>query len=206
MFRRFDVLLTNNPSCSEPVKDLVVDDFRWYDKDGFELNSAEYQYYQAMKYPVEHKILNHNSWQEPWFALEDSVEGLIVDHAMFLCRCNYSGHAEEQIKKYKKSIPNADYLLQTRTKWGFDFALDAVRDGQVFEVLHVEYDSNDYEEFCNKFIHFEYLVRHTDWFDSANRVWEQRDQWKALKGFDQNHWKANYLIGWKRSEYLEKAV
>lgn len=206
MFRRLDVYLTSNPVCSKPVDSLIAEDFRWYDKDGFELNNAEYKYYQAMSHPVKHGILNHNCWQQPWFELESGVEGLIVDHAMFLCRCNYSGHAEEQIKKYKKSIPTADYLLQTKTKWGFDFALDAVRDGEVFEVLHVEYDCNDYDNFCKRFIHFEYLIRHTDWVNCADQVWEKRDQWKQLKGFDQNHWKAKYLLGWERAEYLEKAV
>jgi hypothetical protein len=55
-------------------------------------------------------------------------------------------------------------------------------------------------------IQFDWKVRHTDWQDAADQVWEQRDQWQHLKGFDQNHWKAEYLLGWSKAEYTEKAV
>ena len=206
MFRRLDVNLMSNPVCSKPVNNLISEDFRWYDKDGFELNDAEHQFYHAMGYPVDYGLLNHNCWQEPWFELEREDTGLLLDHAMFLCRCNYVGEAEKQLHEYKKTIPAAGYLLQTRIKWGFDFALDAIRDSTIFEVIHIEYDSNDYQHFTDRFINFEYLVRHTDWIDCADRVWAQRDKWQSLKGFDQNHWKANYLLGWNKAEYLEKAI
>ncbi len=55
-------------------------------------------------------------------------------------------------------------------------------------------------------LNFEWTVRHTDWLDAADRVWSQRDQWQHLQGFDQNHWKAEYLLGWKKAEYTEKTV
>lgn len=181
-------------------------DFQYYDKDGFELNRAEQKFYAAMNYPIHHPILNHTCWQEPWFELEESVQDLILDHSMFLCRCSYEREAAEQLAELKKTVAAADYLLRSRRKWGFDFALDAVRDGQTFEVLHVEYDHYDYEHFKNRMICFEYQVRHTDWHDAADRVWQHRDQWQQLVGFDQNHWKADYLLGWKKAEYTEKTV
>jgi hypothetical protein len=97
--------------------------------------------------------------------------------------------------------------MRTRAKWGFDFALDAVTPcGTVFEVLHVEFDSNDYDHFKNRMFMIEYAIRHTDWQDAADRVWAQRDQWQQLKGFAQNDWKAKYLLGWSKGEYTEKAV
>ena len=206
MFRRHQVTLMSNPSCSNPVTDLCSKDFRYYDKDGFELNQAEQKFYTAMQYPIDFPILNHHCWQEPWFELERTNLGLILDHSMFLCRASYEGAAEAQLKELKHSIPTADYLLRTRRKWGFDFALDAVCDGETFEVLHVEYDNCDYEDFKNRMILFEYTVRHTDWRDAADRVWAQRDQWQHLQGFDQNHWKAEFLLGWRKAEYTEKSV
>lgn len=206
MFKRYDVTLMSNPICLIPVDNVLPEDFQYYDKDGFELNIAEQKFYAANKFPIQHHILNHTCWQEPWFALEDSVDGLVLDHSMFLCRAAYNGAALDQLLRLKKDIPFADYLTRTKIKWGFDFALDAVRDGETFEVLHVEYDKNDYESFVNNMIHFEWKVRHTDWRDAADRVWAQRDQWQHLTGFEQNHWKANYLLGWSKSEYTEKAV
>lgn len=206
MFRRHDVTIKSNPVCLKSAKTISKDDFRYYDKDGFELNKAEQKFYAAMDYPINDPILNHTCWQETWFELEQDNLGLILDHSMFLCRCNYAGDAYDQLEELKKSVPLADYLIKTRPKWGFDFALDAVRDGVTFEVLHVEYDHKDFEQFRNRMISFEWTVRHTDWQDAADRVWAQRDQWQSLVGFDQNHWKAEYLLGWQKAEYTEKTV
>jgi hypothetical protein len=196
----------SNPSCDRAADDVELSDFQYYDKDGFELNLAEQKFYAAMKFPIHYPILNHTCWQEPWFELEQQDQDLILDHSMFLCRCGYNGAASEQLQKLKQQTPLADYLLKTKVKWGFDFALDAVRDGTVFEVLHVEFDHNNYEAFNNRMIQFDWTVRHTDWHDAADRVWNRRSEWQHLQGFDQNHWKAEYLLGWSKAEYTEKAV
>ncbi len=207
MFRRHQISLMSNPSCSKPAENLNFDDFRFYDKDGFELNQAEQKFYSAMGYPINHPILNHCCWQEPWFELERDDLKLILDHSMFLCRCDYEGEASEQLKELKSKVPLSDYLLRSKRKWGFDFSLDAVSDdGTVYEVLHVEYDNYDYETFKNHMINFEWTVRHIDWQDAAKNVWKQRSQWQNLTGFDQNHWKAEYLLGWKKAEYTEKTI
>ena len=195
----------SNPVCENTATDLTKDDFRYYDKDGFELNQAEQKFYAANDLPIV-DCLNHLCWQEPWFELERNDPDLILDHSMFLCRASYERAAAEQLESLKSEIPVADYLLRTKKKWGFDFALDAVREGTAYEVLHVEYDNYDYETFKNRMIGFEWTVRHTDWCDAARRIWTQRDRWKNLRGFEQNHWKAEYLLGWKRAEYTEKTV
>jgi hypothetical protein len=206
LFARQDITLISNPVCTNPV-DLQPNDFQYYDKDGFELNQAEQKFYAAMNYPIDIPILNHCCWQQPWFYLERDDLGLILDHAMFLCRCNYSGQAQRQLEKLKPTVPTADYLLRTRVKWGFDFALDAVAPcGTVFEVLHVEFDSNDYDYFNTRMFNVEYAIRHNDWQDAADRVWKERTQWQDLKSFAQNDWKAEYLLGWKKGEYTEKAI
>jgi len=205
VFRRLDITLISNPICSQSAT-VETEDFRYYDKDGFELNRAEQKFYRSNSLPVL-DCLNHLCWQEPWFELEDRESNLILDHSMFLCRASYEGPAREQLLDLKPTVPTADLLLRTRQKWGFDFALDAVsEDGTVYEVLHVEYDNYDYDLFKDAMLMFDYRVRHTDWFDAANRIWANRDKWQHLQGFEQNHWKAEYLIGWKRAEYTEKSL
>lgn len=195
----------SNPVCTKAAE-IETEDFQYYDKDGFELNFAEQKFYSIMGFPIWNRILNHCCWQEPWFELEKNHKDLVLDHSMFLCRCNYNGAALEQLHEMKKEEPLADYLIRTKIKWGFDFALDAVRDDTTFEVLHVEYDSHNYDQFKDRMIRFEWSVRHTDWQDAADRVWQARDQWQDLHGFDQNNWKANYLLGWQKAEYTEKSV
>ena len=207
MFKRIDVTLVSNPVCTKSVTGLSTDDFAYYDKDGFELNIAEQKFYAAMDYPINHPILNHHCWQESWFELDSKHTNLILEHSMILHRCGYTGDALNQLYEFKTIVPTADYLIKTRAKWGFDFALDAVsEDGTVFEVLHVEYDSNDYDHFKTRMISMEFDIRHKDWVDCAQCVWQQRDQWQDLKGFKQNDWKAEFLLGWNKAEYTEKAV
>lgn len=207
MFRRHDVHLMSNPTCTRRAEGIEVEDFQYYDKDGFELNVAEQRFYSAMGYPIWHGILNHHCWQEPWFELENTNIGLILDHSMFLCRCSYDREAAEQLLELKQTQPLADYLLRSRRKWGFDFALDAVaEDGTCYEILHIEYDHYDYDKFKNRMINFEWVVRHTDWIDAGNRIWAKKSEWQGLTGFEQNHWKANFLLGWSKAEYTEKSI
>lgn len=207
MFKRHEINLLSYAVCNQSVCDLSEEDFYYYDKDGFELNKAEQKFYRAMNYPIDAPILNHCCWQQPWFELEKDIDDLLLDHCLFLCRCNYEQAAAEQLTKLKPTIREVDYLLKTKRKWGFDFALDAVnQDGDLFEVLHIEYDNFDFDVFSTKMVHFEWIVRHTDWRDVARRVWENKDDWLHLKGFGQNDWKANYVLGWRRAEYTEKTV
>lgn len=205
MLKRLGFELKSNPICSTEVDGLVPEDFFYYDKDGFELNLAERKFYLAQGYLL-NDCLNHVCYQQPWFALEKEDLGLIIDHSIILHRCSYSGKAKEQLEKLKPQIPYADLLLKTKSKWGFDFALDAVLDGQVFEVIHIEYDSKDYDLFKSRLISVEYSIRHMDWVSAAKTVWDKKQEWQSLKGFEQNHWKANYLLGWNKSEYTEKTI
>lgn len=207
MLKRFDVKIVSNPVCNEPIYDIVAEDFKFYDKDGFELNRAEQKYYEMMKHPIDHPILNHRCWQEPWFKLERQDSNLILDHSMILHRCRYEGHAAYQLSKIKQTIPEVDWLLNTPQKWGFDFALDAVSDdGKVFEVIHIECDSKDFDTFSKRMIAVEHTIRHVDWIDAAKRIWNCRDKWQSLKAFSQNDWKAEFLLGWKKAEYTEKSL
>lgn len=207
MFKRNEISLISNPTCSQPVANIDTIDFKYYDKDGFELNLAEQAYYRQMGHPIDSNILNHKSWQEVWFELEKGVDQLILDHCMILYRCNYSDQALKQLEKLKKTIPSVSLLINTPQKWGFDFALDAVsKEGAVFEVLHIEYDHQDYDHFNDKLLAIDYKIRHTDWKSAADSVWQHRDQWQHLKSFAQNDWKAEFLLGWKKAEYTEKSL
>jgi hypothetical protein len=206
VFHRHNVTLMSDPVCRKSVDELHLEDFRYYDKDGFELNKAEQKFYLANDLPVI-DCLNHLCWQEPWFELERSDLGLIVDHSMFLCRASYGGEALNQLSFMKPTVATADLLMRTRQKWGFDFCLDAVsEDGTVFEVLHIEYDNYDYHTFREQMQRFDFSVRHTDWQDSARQIWNKRDEWQHLSGFAQNDWKSWYLIGWRKAEYTEKSI
>lgn len=207
MFIRHDTYTTSNPVCYKHVDVLSPLDFRYFDKDGFELNVAEQKFYSAMNFPITENILNHTCWQVPWFSLPKNFAGLFLDHAMVLQRCEYQGSARDQIEAIAQDIPSAGFLLQIQPKWGIDFDLNGVApDGTVFEILHIEYDLHDYAEFKEHRDSFERLVKKTDWTGVAQEIWEQKPIWSELQGYDQNHWKAKYILGWEYAEYLQKAI
>ena len=206
MFQRLDITMMSNPVCRKTAAELDDSDFKYYDKDGFELNKAEQKFYQANGFPII-DCLNHLCWQEPWFKLEGNNKKLILDHSMFLCRASYGERALEQLEKSKKAVPTADLIMRTRQKWGFDFCLDAIADdGTVYEVLHIEYDNYDFLTFRDQMLLFDVKVRHTDWYDCAEQIWQKRDEWQHLSGFAQNDWKSWFLLGWRKAEYTEKSI
>ena len=206
MFTRIDVPLVQDPRCTQALTFTPNEqDFRYYDKDGFELCQAELKYYELEGHPIDQPILNHRLWQEEWLTMDHPR--LMLDHAMILHRCDFQDGAREQLEVIKRTIPQADLLLRTKQQWGWDFDMDYVRDdGEIFEVLHVELDFNDFNEFRDRLYEFEDRINRMDFEDSAKRIWRARDEWQHLKGFTQNDWKANYLLGWEKSEYTEKAV
>lgn len=208
MLHRANTMILGNPLCREVVEDLCVEDFDYYDKDGFELNIAEQKFYRAAGYPIDYNCLNHTCYQEKWFEIEPSGTdaGLIIDHSLILHRCNYGGNALDQLNYWLEKTPKAQFLINTKAKWGYDFALDFCENGIIYEILHIEVDSTAYKEFCNKLILMEQFIRHTDWVDVSKKVISKKDEWQHLKGFEQNHWKANFVLGWGKAEYTEKVA
>jgi hypothetical protein len=197
--------IIEKPTCSNQA-DVSSFDFQYFDKDGFELTLAEQKFYDAMGYPIHYEALNNRCWQEPWFFI-DSNDKILLDHCLILHRADFSGYALEQLQQLKKHIPQASYLINCKRKWGFDFALDAVdSDGNCFEVIHIEYDCLEHNKFCEQLDKTEKQIYNIDWFDAAKRIEQHKDKWQHLKGFEQNHWKAEFLMNWSRAEYLEKTT
>jgi hypothetical protein len=203
MFQSCNVQMIELPVCDK-IAQVKGTDFLYYDKDGFELNVAEQKYYRAKGYPI-NDTLNHKCWQEDWFTIQS--QSLMFDHCMILHRCSYGGEAREQLMSKASVSPRAQLLLQTRAKWGYDFALDCVSPtGEIYEVIHVEQDSTDFSDFMERKNRFEQIVLSLDWNNVALRVWQNKHEWMHLKGFEQNNWKSKFILGWEKAESIEKCV
>jgi len=200
-----DYNILKDPICTKPNYNILdAEDFRYYDKDGFELNRAEIGFYKSSGYKLNNS-LNHYCFQQNWISINHA--NLYLDHCLILHRCSYDQEAYEQLHNLRRRIPAASYIMNTRAKWGFDFALDAVDpDSNLYEVLHIECDYTSHDEFLQELDRTQKRILEIDWLDAAQRVLAARDQWTGLKGFEQNHWKAKFLLGWSKSEYTEKTI
>jgi hypothetical protein len=205
MIKVCDYSVLSDPVCTKPNYNIFdSQDFRYYDKDGFELNCAEIGFYEAMGYQLD-RSLNHLCFQQNWLEIDGT--GLCLDHCLILQRCRYSHEAHDQLFMLRKTIPAASLVMNTIAKWGFDFALDAVdHDHNLYEVLHIECDYTSYDEFCHQLDQVQAKLMQIDWHDAARRILSNKEKWNGLKGFEQNHWKSNFLLGWNKAEYTEKTI
>lgn len=193
-------------TCREEAHYLKYGDFDWYDKDGFELNSAEKKFIQANKYELSN-CLNHWAWHCEWLKLDHlfgRANGLHLDHCMLLHRGNFADDALAQISCFLH--PGAIFMTEARCKWGLDFAVDHVDSNRnAVEVLHIELDDYDLNRLRDKKLELEQWIMNQDWLDLAARIRKYKNEWQHLKGFAQNDWKANFLLGWTKAEYTEKS-
>lgn len=206
MLFRVPVKLIENPICTQRVEGLTAEDFRYYDKDGFELNKAEQKFYEAMSYPLDQEILNHRCWQETFYhSVSDS--GVFIDHAMILHRAHYSAGAKRQLEELKAKWPLADLLLRTKRKWGYDIAIDYLdTDGTIYEIFHIEYDDYNYQSFVKKLGELDTFIQSTDWDSISKEVIARKAEWQNLPGMKQTDWKTKFILGWDQSEYTLKSI
>lgn len=204
MIIKNDFWFDSEPILREKAEGLETEDFRYFDKDGFELCVAEQKFYKANNIHLDNS-LNHPCCQQEWLNIKS--DDIFVDHALILHRFAYDGEASEQLKSIEKYAPQANWLLNAPMKWGFDLAVDSISSGRhMFEVVHIEYDSFFHHDFNDKLYYTFDQIERMDWTKAAQQVWHHRDEWMYLKGFHQNHWKSKYLFGWNKAEYTEKMI
>ena len=78
--------------------------------------------------------------------------------------------------------------------------------GEIVEILHIEHDSHNFTQFVETLVKFERTVLEMDWESAKQAIIKQRHEWQHLRGYRQNDWKAQYLIGWEKAETTEKAI
>ena len=209
MFNVHDFIHPSDLVCTEAT-DEALDHrhFQYFDKDGFELNTAEQLFYRANNIHIDAGFLHKPAWMDNWLMQDDNPlwgTKFFLDHSFTCYRCCYRGKARDHIEGYAEHHPPARQLLQIRPKWGFDIDLNAVADtGEIFEVLHIEYDTYTYKDFNEVRNRVTDQLLNIDWESAADEIWHRRDEWNLLKGYKQNDWKANLLLGWEYSEYIEK--
>ena len=155
-----------------PASDLAL-----FDQNGYDLTGLEQRYARANGTQAHAHREHRHALKAPWFAQPERVEGAVLNHSLLFERKGYSGEALQQLEQWAKINPLIYKIIRIRPKWGLDFSMDyADRDGNVFEVLHWEYDGFDYGEVEARKQQLETRFAAIDWDDAATRILRQKDQ------------------------------
>ncbi|MBX3630090.1 MAG: hypothetical protein KF908_09285 [Nitrosomonas sp.] len=172
-----------------PACDLAL-----FDQNGYDLTDLEQRYAEA-NHTQSHAHREHrHALKAPWFTQPERVEGAVLNHSLLFERKGYTGEALQQLAYWAEANPLIYKVIRIRPKWGLDFSMDyADRDGNVFEVLHWEYDGFEYGEVETRKQQLEAKFAAIDWDDAAASILKQKDHWHHLDFFAQSDWKCNYF-------------
>lgn len=197
------ITLTNNQFNAngywdQPIAKILyqptIEDLDLFDQNGYDLTPLEqhFSYGNRIK-PKKHR--DHlRALKEDWFTQSPTVEGSHLNHSLLFERKAYTGEALDQLTHWAKQLPLINKVIALRPKWGLDFSMDyADRAGQVFEVLHWEWDSFDYDEICAVKDAVEPVLSAIDWQDASQQILQRKAEWHHLDFFAQSHWKCKYF-------------
>jgi len=132
--------------------------------------------------------------RQTWFEDDSPEHGAHINHAVMFERKGYSGEALQQLTTWAGYRPQFHKLIAMRPKWGLDFSIDyADRDGNVFELLHWEYDGFQYDEIQAKKTKMEEFLINQDWPDRARVMLTRKEEWHGLGFFEQSEWKTRFF-------------
>lgn len=166
-----------------------------FDQGGYDLSPLEKLYAAANDQRFCAHREHRHAIRHTWLASPPAKnEGAVLNHALLFERKGFAGDALDQLNEWAQANPLLYKLAKLRPKWGLDFSMDyADRDGNVFEVLHFEYDAFLHDEVQTRVDAYTALFLSTDWDDLARRVLARRDEWIDL-GFEaQSAWKCDFI-------------
>lgn len=173
-----------------PEPDMV----ELFDANGYDFTELEKLYATANQKQTQNHRPHRHTYKQPWFEQAIKYEGAVLNHALLFERKGYAGAALNQLLEWTKINPLLHKVAQIRPKWGLDFSIDyADAAGNVFEVLHWEYDGFNYNEIELQRAKHEFKFLNTDWDHAAQQLLRHRDQWYHLDFFSQSNWKCDYF-------------
>jgi len=166
-----------------------------FDQNGYDLTRLEQMYAVAnARYTTKHRDREHITLRQTWFQDRQPEDGAHINHAVMFERKGFDGEALEQLQSWAKAEPHLYKLVNMKPKWGLDFSIDYCdREGNVFELLHWEYDGFKFDEIAEKKSVMEDLLKKQDWSDRAKVMLERKNEWHHLDFFAQSDWKTKFF-------------
>jgi len=166
-----------------------------FDQNGYDLTPIEILYSQVNDNSHStHRNHAHVALKQEWFQQCEKTHGSVINHALIFERKAYAGAALAQLQTWATQLPMLYKVCRMRPKWGLDFSMDwADAEGNVFEILHYEFDSFDYQEIHDLKISLEQKFLVTDWDAAAQELLRRKSDWHHLGFFEQSDYKCEYF-------------
>jgi len=188
----------SNPYFNKPIDQNfvpTVEQTELFDQNGYDLTPLERLYAEANGQAGRWHRPNHYALKYDWFVDEqNAVSGAHINHALLFERKGYAGAALEQLERWAQHNNLIYKIIKMRPKWGMDISVDYVdSNGNVFELLHWEYDGFNYQEIADKKIHIEKFLLSIDWDHAAREMIRRKSEWHHLGFFEQSAWKTEFF-------------
>ena len=194
-----DNKFNSNPFWSQTIKSVFAcppkDTVEMFDQNGYDLTKLEQLYAVANgENTTKHRDAEHITLRKTWFEDDSPESGPHINHSVMFERKGYTGEALEQLKSWTQYRPHFHKLVAMKPKWGLDFSIDYCdRQGNVFELLHWEFDGFEYNEIADKKANMEEFLLNQDWDDRAKIMLERKEEWHKLGFFEQSEWKTRFF-------------
>ena len=188
----------SNPYWSNPISQEIIpsiEQTELFDQNGYDLTPLERLYAEANGQEGRWHRPNHYALKHDWFIDEkNSVTGAHINHALLFERKGYAGAALAQLEGWARHNNLIYKIIKMRPKWGMDISVDYVDTaGNVFELLHWEYDGFNYQEIADKKTHIEKFLLTVDWNSAAAEMIRRKSEWYHLGFFEQSAWKTEFF-------------
>jgi hypothetical protein len=187
-----------DPYFHKPIdQDTVphMEQIELFDQNGYDLTPLEKLYAEANGQAGRWHRPNHYALKSDWLVDEEnSATGAHINHALLFERKGYAGAALAQLEGWARHNNLIYKVIKMRPKWGMDISVDYADDqGNVFELLHWEYDGFDVDEIVDKKINVEKFLLAVDWDKAAAEMIERKKEWHHLGFFEQSAWKTEFF-------------
>lgn len=171
-----------------------LSDVDLFDQNGYDLTAIEQLYVDANNLIFKSHREHRQAIKYDWFTSHRTIEGAHINHALLFERKGFDNEALAQLWALCEKVPLFYKVMMIRPKWGIDLSVDYCdREGNVFEVLHYEYDGFDYNEINDRKQKYEQLFLNIDWDDAAKGLLKKKDEWHSLEFFEQSAYKCRYF-------------
>ena len=188
-----------DPYYTESIKSIFAtppkESVSLFDQNGYDLTKLEQMYAVANGYDLtQHRNKDHITLRQDWFIDTDPKDGPHINHAYMFERKGFTKDALRQLSNWADGNTHLHKLVAMKPKWGLDFSIDYCdKDGNVFEVLHWEFDGFEYQEIADKKNDMDQSLVGIDWEHSAKQILKHKNDWHHLGFFEQSEWKTKYF-------------